>query len=40
MPFTFQALNEDNTVSIAQISLTLDPITPIFTSCTAAAWQV
>ena len=25
MPFTFQALNEDNTVGIAQISITIDP---------------
>jgi len=31
MPFTFQALNEDNTVGIAQISITIDPVTPIFT---------
>lgn len=28
--FTFQALNEDNTVSLAEISLTLTPATAIF----------
>lgn len=31
MPFTFQALNEDNTVSTAELSLTLTPATAIFT---------
>jgi len=31
MPFTFQALNEDNTVGIAQISITIDPTAAIFT---------
>lgn len=30
MPFTVQQLNEDNTVGIAQLSLVLDPVTPIF----------
>ena len=29
MPFTFQALNEDNTVGIAQISITIDPTAAI-----------
>jgi len=31
MPFTIQALNENNTVNIAQLSMVLNPITPIFT---------
>ena len=31
MPFTVQQLNENNTVGIAQVDLTIDPLTPIFT---------
>lgn len=31
MAFTFQALNEDNTINNAEISLTLTPTTPLFT---------
>lgn len=31
MPFTFQALNEDNTVTNAEVTLVLDPTTAIFT---------
>lgn len=30
MPFTFQGLNESNTVETAQLSLVLDPVTPVF----------
>ena len=31
MPFTFQALNENNTINDAEISLTLNPAAAIFT---------
>lgn len=31
MPFTFHALNEDNTVNDAEISITLTPTAAIFT---------
>ena len=38
MPFTFQALNEDNTVNDAEISITLTPTAAIFAEIDWVGW--